>query len=183
MLRKLLLAAALAASAATLAACGGDGDTARPEAGGNPTDRAFVAKMIPHHESAVEMAEIAQERGKSPFVKGLADDIVRTQNAEISVMRREDDGLETAGVEVGSLGVPEHMTGMDGDLAMLRSAQDFDREFMEMMIPHHQGAIEMARAQLAKGADPELRKIAQDVVAAQEREIGEMREQLGDASS
>ena len=175
-----LLPAALLAGAVARAACGdGDGSSEgakRP----NGTDRAFVAAMVPHHESAVEMAEIAQERGRSPFVKKLAEDIIRTQNAEILVMRREDEALETAGVKRGELGVPEHMTGMDGEPADLRAAQDFDKEFLTMMIPHHEGAIEMARAELGEGGDRELREIAGAIIEAQDREITEMRRQLGD---
>ena len=175
-----LLPAILAVGALTLAACGDDEGSSGQAKSGNGTDRAFVAAMIPHHESAVDMAEIAQERGQSEFVKNLAEDIIRTQNDEIAVMRREDEGLETAGVKTGSLGVPEHMTGMDGDPAELRTAEDFDTAFLQMMIPHHEGAIEMAKVELDKGGDRELLDVADAVVKAQEREITEMREQLGD---
>jgi uncharacterized protein (DUF305 family) len=62
-----------------VAGCGSDENSGSGEsAGGNGTHRAFVAGTIPHHESAVEMAEIARQRGESEFVKQLADDIVRT---------------------------------------------------------------------------------------------------------
>lgn len=181
-LRKIL--PALAVAGALLGAGCGDsdssGDSASPAAGGNPVDRAFVADMIPHHESAVQMAQIAQRRGSSDFVKKLADDIVKTQNAEISAMRAADRRLKSAGVEQGSLGVPEHMMGMDDDPASLKSATPFDRAFIEMMIPHHEGAIAMAKAEKAKGGDSELKKLADDIIAAQQREIAEMREHLGE---
>ena len=108
-------------------------------------DRAFVAAMVPHHESAVEMAEIAERRGQSEFVKTLAADIIRTQNAEISTMRAEDSKLADEGAKPGSLGVPEHMMGMEDDPTMLNDAKPFDREFLRMMIPHHQGAVTMAK--------------------------------------
>lgn len=55
--------------------------------------------MIPHHESAIEMAEVAHDRGESRFVKQLADDIVGTQNSEIETLRAQDAELEEAGVE------------------------------------------------------------------------------------
>src|SRR5688500_1628420 len=135
------LVALAAAGALALAGCGEDESSGgAASSGGNGTDRAFVADMIPHHESAGEMAKIAQQRGGSAFVKELADDIVSTQTAEISTLRREDEALENAGVEEGSLGVPEHATGMDDDPAELKGASPFDQPFLEMMIPHHEGA-------------------------------------------
>ena len=60
-------------------------------------------------------------------------------------MRREDEVLDTAGVKPTSLGVPEHKQGMDDDPAKLRTADPFDEAFLGMMIPHHEGAIEIAR--------------------------------------
>jgi len=179
-MRTKTLAALAAASALALAACGSDsegqasGDAAPA---GNGADRAFAAAMIPHHESAVQMAEIARERGRSPFVKQLAADIIRTQRAEIATLRREDGQLARAGIERGDLGVEHSMMGMDMDPAMLEDASPFDREFIAMMIPHHEGAVTMAEAQLAKGQDPELRRLAREIVRAQEREISAMRAQ------
>ena len=158
------------AAAIVLAGCGGEDP-------GNATDRAFAAEMVPHHESAVDMAEIALERGESPFVKRLAADIVRTQKAEIETLRREDAELADAGVQKGKLGVPGHMMGMDGDTAMLKTAEPFDAAFIEMMIPHHEGALVMAEAQLEKGSDPELQTLAREIMAAQKREIADMRKQ------
>ena len=180
---KTLLAFA-AAAALAVAGCGNDdtGD-ATSGGGGNGVDRAFVADMIPHHQSAIEMAEIARERGESEFVKQLAGDIITTQREEIATLRREDEGLEMAGVERGSLGVADHMKGMDDDPAMLEKADPFDAAFLKMMIPHHEGAIEMAKAELAKGEDPELKELAQEIIDAQRREIADMRKHLGDTGS
>ena len=178
MIRK-LLPTVLAAGVLLFAACGDDDAGSGSEStAGNGTDRAFVRDMVPHHESAIEMAKMAQERGESAFVKQLADDIIRSQEAEIVELKREDESLENAGVEVGSLEMGHDMMGMDGDMSKLESADPFDPEFLKMMIPHHEGAIEMAKVELEKGKDPELRKIAQQIIDAQEREISEMREQL-----
>ena len=180
MTKRKILGALVASGALAVAGCGDDESSSSGEsAGGNGTDRAFVAAMIPHHESAVEMAKIAQQRGESAFVKELADDIVSTQTEEISTLRREDEALDIAGVKKGSLGVPEHAMGMDDDPAELKSAKPFDKAFLEMMIPHHVGAIEMAKAEQAKGKDPELKALAGEIITAQEREINEMREHLG----
>jgi uncharacterized protein (DUF305 family) len=169
---------AIAAAILTLAVAGCGSDDSKSAAGGNGVDRAFARAMIPHHESAVEMAEIAQERGESEFVKQLADDIVGTQNAEIETLRAQDAELEQAGVEPGDLDVDEHMMGMEGDPSALQSADPFDPEFIDLMMPHHEGAIEMARVELDEGADPELKALAEDIIDAQQREIDEMREHI-----
>ena len=176
-----MLAAVVAAGALAVVGCGGDGSstTSASTAKGNGTDRAFVSAMVPHHQSAVDMANIARERGQSAFVKQLADDIVSTQSEEIATLRREDAALESAGVKRGSLDVPEHAMGMDDDPAELRTAQPFDEAFLQMMLPHHVGAVEMAKAELAKGQDPELKALAQQIIDAQRREIREMRQHLG----
>lgn len=178
------LAALAAGAALALAGCGdGEGGSARSGGAGNGVDRAFVADMIPHHEGAIDMAELAQERGESTFVKQLADDIIASQREEIATMRREDEALEKAGIARGSLGMPEHMKGMDHDASELKDAKDFDRAFIEMMIPHHQGAVEMVKVELAKGEDPELRELAQKISDAQQREIVAMRKHSGDSGS
>ena len=171
----------LAVGSLALAGCGSDDDESgsSSSAKGNGTDRAFVAAMIPHHESAVQMAEIAKQRGETEFVKNLADDIIRTQNEEIATLRREDEALETAGVKAGKLDMPDHMMGMDGDMKELQTADPFDKAFIDMMIPHHEGAVTMAKEEIAKGGDPELKALAQEIVSAQEREIKEMKAHLG----
>lgn len=179
-LRK-LLPALVATGALIVAGCGDDNKSGSDsKSGGNGTDRAFASDMAIHHESAIEMAKIAQDRGESTFVKELADDIIKTQTEEIKVFSREDEGLDTAGIKVGSLGVAEHMKGMDGEPATLKRADPFDAAFLKMMIPHHEGAIEMAKAEIAKGADRELKAIASDIIGVQTREIAEMRKHLGD---
>jgi uncharacterized protein (DUF305 family) len=173
-----LLAAVAAGLMLAVAGCGSDESESASSAGGNGVDRAFAAQMIPHHESAIEMAKIAQNRGKSAFVKDLADDIVRTQSDEIDILRAQDAELERAGVKPGDLGMSEDMMGMKDDPAMLEDADPFDPKFIEMMIPHHQGAVAMAKVERDKGADPELKSLAQDIIDAQEREISAMRKHV-----
>jgi len=176
------LLALVGVGALLVAGCGGDDGAAdsAATAPGNPIDRAFIADMIPHHESAVEMAQIAQRRGSSTFVKQLAEDIIRSQNAEIATMRARDRVLADAGVERGSLGMSQQMMGMDHDAGSLHTAKPFDAAFLRMMIPHHEGAVVMSNAELERGKDARLKALAREIIAAQQREIREMREQLGD---
>jgi uncharacterized protein (DUF305 family) len=166
------IAALVTAVGIAIAGCGSDGASDR--VAGNGTDRAFVAAMIPHHESAVQMAAIAGGRAESDFVKELASNITDTQTDEIELMRKQDAELKNAGVTPGKLGVEPHMMGMDQEPASLAKAQPFDAAFIKMMIPHHEGAVAMAREELDKGKDPELRELAQNIVDTQQREIDQM---------
>ena len=167
-----------------LGACGGDGspsDNTAQNAAGNGIDRAFVGDMIPHHRSAVQMAKIAAQRGQSTFVKNLAQDITGTQNAEITTLRAIGSRLDAAGIKPKSLGVAEHEMGMDMSISQLRSADPFDRAFIDMMIPHHQGAIRMARVELAKGSDAKSKQLATAIIEAQAREIRAMNKHRAEA--
>jgi len=181
---KKLVPLLLATGALIVAGCGDGSSTGKgaSSTAGNAVDRAFVAGMVPHHQSAVQMATIANRRGQSAFVTGLAQNIVRTQNSEIAAMLRADKTLAAAGVAKGSLGVPEHMMGMNGDVASLNTAKPFDKAFLRMMIPHHEGALVMAKAELAKGKDPKLKTLAQNISTGQQRELAAMRTHLGSSA-
>lgn len=183
MFKPVRLMTLIAASAMILAGCGGsesgDGDGGGAS-GGLALDRAFAAEMIPHHKSAVEMATIAQERGESAFVRRLAENILTSQSAEIKTLEAAEARLAEAGTEMGSLGLPDHAMGMDGDVESLRTAEPFDKAFLEMMIPHHESAVEMAKIEIAKGSDPDLKALAEEILAAQSEEITQMREHLGE---
>jgi uncharacterized protein (DUF305 family) len=195
-IRRGVLAALIAAGSLALAACGESASEGASEGGssdagsnsppppkGNGTDRAFATLMIPHHESAVEMAEIGLQRAESLFVRDLSRNIIRTQNAEIAQLRRAAQALEEAGVEKTSLGLSRSQMGMNHDASALEKATKFDRRFISMMIPHHEGAITMARAQLADGADAKLTTLAEDIITAQQGEIIEMLKHLENPSA
>ena len=163
-----------------VAGCGEDDTDAGGTSGssqtapGNGADRAFAGSMIPHHRSAVEMAEVAKDQSGRDEITELADAIISTQTAEIERLTAVDRTLEDAGVEPGDLGLAEHETGMGDDASMLARAEPFDREFIDMMIAHHQGAVRMARAVLEQGQNQELRELAAAIEDAQASEIDEM---------
>jgi uncharacterized protein (DUF305 family) len=167
--------AAMMLAAATLAvglnACGGD--DASPSAA-NGTDRAFAEAMIPHHRSAVDVAETAKSKSEHAETKKLAASIVTAQNAEIRKMRAAVTRFEAEGIQATSLGMSDLEMGMARDASMLEDLRPFDREFIDLMIPHHQGAIRMARVELERGKDQEMRDLAKAVIDAETREIDEM---------
>jgi uncharacterized protein (DUF305 family) len=162
--------------ALVLASCGGGNSSTNSGSSStaNASDRAFATAMIPHHRSAVAMAQIAETEASHPEIKRLAKSIVTSPNTEITQMNAAVRRFEKAGIKEGDLGVPDHAMGMEDDPAALETAEQFDREFIDMMIPHHQGAIRMARAERKMGKDPEMLKLAKAIEAAQTREIDQM---------
>jgi uncharacterized protein (DUF305 family) len=178
--RRIARAAALAAVALMAAA------PAAAHAKITPVDRAFVREMIPHHRMAVDMAEMAEMQATHARLKTLAASIVEDQNAEIREMRAIAKRLKVKPLPSGheeheammrdaeTLGLTMEQMGMDMDMDELDGARPFDRTFIDMMITHHQGAIRMARTELAKGTSAQLRKMARSIVAAQKREITQM---------
>lgn len=176
---KTLLAAAVAVLAAialvvVIAATGGGDD--KTSAAGNATDAAFIADMTAHHQGAIETAKVARNRGEHPQVRAMAGDVISAQQSEISVMGHIRDDMHAMGMDDGGhMGMSQHDMGMDLDMDMLRDAKPFDRAFIDMMVPHHEGAIRMAREELDKGKQPALHKMAKDIIAAQTREIAQMK--------
>ncbi|HYI37182.1 MAG TPA: DUF4396 domain-containing protein [Thermoleophilaceae bacterium] len=132
---------------------------------GQMSERAFLTEMTAHHQSAIRTGHQAQERGQSRFVRGLGADILRTQAAEVRQMRALYRRL------VGGEMPSERMH--DGVPARLARARDFDRAFVDHMIPHHVDAVRMSRE--VRTDDRELRALAAAIVTAQRREIAAMR--------
>jgi uncharacterized protein (DUF305 family) len=168
-----LLAGALAL---VVAACGGSDDSGSGSGGkpGNGADLAFIDAMVAHHESAIAMARIAKRRGTHQQLTQLADDIVVSQDHEIGQMRDSKEPLIVAGVKKGALGTPGSTGGIGTDAAMLKHAKPFDREFIDVMVSHHQRAIRLARVELDQGRNADLKRIAQAIVDGQAEEIEQM---------
>jgi uncharacterized protein (DUF305 family) len=179
------LAAALAlVLGAGVGACGED----QSSRASDQSQRVFLEAMVPHHQSAVEMARVARRRAEHPEVAELAKAIVSAQMREIGQMRRlhqrlfGEPLLENADAHA-QLGLSPEAAGMmhgDDAVARLRRKEPFDRAFIDAMIPHHQGAIRMARTILAQGGDTEIVRLAATVVRAQAQEIREMNQWRAD---
>jgi len=157
-----------------VAACGG-GEKADPQ-------QAFLQSMVPHHSSAVDMAEVAETEAQTEFVKNLASDITRSQSEEIAQMgqiheRMFDAPLKPdmgAHMALGLSAQEAGMNHMDG-ANTIRGKKPFDRAFVDEMVPHHEGATRMAEAVLAETDDRQLRKLGEGIIAAQRKEIAEMK--------
>lgn len=164
--------------------------TPKPSADAAAVDKAFVRQMIPHHQMAVDMAELAEKRGEHEEVKQLATDIISAQSkeiAELEAIAKEldvtpakpmgDSGSMEHGdmaADAKALGLSMNEMGMSMNMGSLERAEPFDKAFIAEMTPHHEGAIAMANAQLAGGKNADLKKIATAIIAAQEKEISEM---------
>ncbi len=164
-----------------LAACGGDDEGGAP-GNAESAERAFLTGMVHHHETAIEMAQIAQERGESQFVSELSSDIISTQEQEIEQMRsiysRLFEGtLEPDPMAHDGLGLSAEEAGMTHTPATnsaLEQANPFDRAFADEMVPHHTGAVRMAEVILEESDDEEITELAEGIVETQEREIADM---------
>lgn len=152
--------------------------------GNSQIDRHFIEQMIPHHEDAIIMAESALEKAKRSEIKKLAEDIKRTQSEEIEKMKgwyKDWFGTDVPQTNIqtgmGMMATRMHggMMGDDTDIEKIKNASDFDKAFIEEMIPHHQMAVMMAQM-LGRGTSrEEMKDLAQDIIDAQTKEINDMR--------
>lgn len=188
--RKLIASCGVAA--VLLGACGGSGagtsaDTAQatPSLGFDDDDVMFAQMMIPHHEQAIELSDIALDPtvDASEDVRRLASAIKAAQDPEIDEMKAM---LSEWGASIEMDPDRDHSEMMDGmlttdelaALSILRGAT-FDRAWMEAMIRHHEGAVSMARDVLSDGVNTEMRALASAIESAQTTEIVEMQTLLG----
>ena len=156
----------------------------------SPIDQHFIEQMIPHHEDAITMAKSAQVNAKRPEVKKLAENIIDSQSSEITQMKdwymswfgkSVPDGSQVMnqhGMRVESNSTHMGMMGDTSDMTSLENADDFDRAFVQGMIPHHQMAVMMANMLKGGTQRPEMKKLADDIVSAQTDEIELMRQWL-----
>ncbi|GIF42342.1 DUF305 domain-containing protein [Actinoplanes xinjiangensis] len=200
-LRRGLLAGAAVTTALLLSACGGgDHETAADtgmnhgaapaatsaaaSAGAtfNDADVMFAQMMIPHHQEAVEMAAMADGRAASAQVKDLAAKIKAAQQPEIDTMTGWLTAWGRAPMPDMSGGMDHGMPGdmSDADMAALYDAKGaaFDKQFLTLMVEHHEGAVEMGQEQVAKGSNPEAKALAAKIITDQQAEIATMKQLL-----
>ncbi|WP_406263792.1 DUF305 domain-containing protein [Streptomyces sp. NBC_00191] len=190
---------AVTAAALLLAACGssdtsGAGhegrnsaatqeSTKQPAAGVfNDADVTFAQSMIVHHQQALEMSKLADGRASDDEIKTLAGQIEKAQVPEIKTMQSwltswgkpESSGMDHGGMNHGGGSMPGMMS--EKDMADLTAAKGkgFDRKFAELMIAHHNGAIDMAKDEQKTGRDAAAKKLADDVIKNQSTEVKQL---------
>lgn len=141
-----------------------------------PDDLAFIELMVPHHQLAVDMAHLAEQKAVHGELKGMARDIAWAQADEINRMNiwRQELASITPGIASGGQGMDPHMMGMDIDLNMLATSPNFDRDFLQAMLPHHQSAIDMSKSAFPNLKKAEVRDLANDIITTQQTEIDRM---------
>lgn len=148
-----------------------------------PFDRQFIDMMVPHHEGAVAMAQIALKRGQHHQIHTLARAIIGAQNQEIRQMKAwrkawygsaHTPAMANMGMLPG-MKMNMAMMNMTGAVHHLRSAKPFDKAFIDAMIPHHLSAVVAARLELQHGMHTQLKVLARNIIADQQREIREMK--------
>ena len=157
-------------------------DNGQNEMMGN-IDQHFIEQMIPHHQGAIEMAELAQERATQPEIKTLAGSIIKSQSEEIEQMKswyKDWYGTEVPEEENESMGMGRGMMrggmmGNQNDIESLKNADNFDKAFIEEMIPHHQMAVMMANMLTQGTKKEEMKTLAQNIIDAQTKEVNDMR--------
>ncbi|RYV49704.1 DUF305 domain-containing protein [Pengzhenrongella frigida] len=152
----------------------------------NDADVIFTQNMVVHHEGAIVMANLAGRTASTAEVKTLADRIAAAQEPEILEMQSwlatwgeqsaadaDMGGMDMGGMDMGGLSQEEAMTELNAE-----TGAEFDRRFLDLMIEHHRGAIEMSQAELAAGVNPQALELAQTIIDAQKAEITEMEQLL-----
>lgn len=151
----------------------------------NDDDVMFAQMMIPHHEQAIEMSDIALDPtvGAGDVVKSLATRIKGAQDPEINTMKGFLTSWKKPLTMDGSMNHSDMMSGMLSaeDITKLSTLRgtEFDRAWIEGMIAHHEGAIEMASDVLKDGKNAAVRTLANTITSGQDAEITEMKELLG----
>jgi len=202
----LVALSAAAAAVLTLSACGtnsggmnpgnngGSGGMNRgmnpsgsPAAGApNNAEVAFTSNMIPYHAQAAVMANMANAQATNPKLKQLATTMMATQQPQLKAMSEQMTrwGMPVPamgnGQDMGSMGAAGNGMVTSAQMGALRKARGagFDRMWLQTMIKHHQGAVAISRAELAKGSNPDNKKLAQAIIDAQSAEITQMKSMM-----
>ena len=178
-----------ATASATSAAAPGTAASAAQASATNSADADFVMMMIPHHFQALVLSGLVEDGGSDAEVRALAERIEIEQNGEILMMQgwESSHGLEVTDAEEAyqeMLQDPEMVEEMGmatpAELEDLSSAQGTaaDLLFLQLMIKHHQGAINMLLDVITNGSDPQMQEWALDMLSVQTVQVDMMQQML-----
>jgi uncharacterized protein (DUF305 family) len=149
-------------------------------------DLRFIDAMILHHQGAVAMAKEVRQKSTRLKLKQLANEIIQAQEKEIAQMQQwrkawYPNAGEQAMAWHSQMGhmmamSPEQMKAMQMDMNLGKSDAEFDLRFLNAMIPHHEGALTMAKDVLNKSQRPEIKQLAETIIASQQKEIDQMKQ-------
>jgi len=148
-----------------------------PNAASAPYDLQFIDTMTHHHQGAVEMAQMALKKSQNAELKTFAQKIIDDQQKEIAQMKAWREKWYAGKAPAKNMemsGMMDSMKMMAGDGMKKMEAmtgKDFDIHFLDMMTPHHAGAVTMAKEALTKAEQPEIKTLANQIIKAQEAEI------------
>lgn len=165
-------------------------ETADVTEGANPDDVMFAQMMIPHHEQAVVMADLAAGRAEDTQLLALAAEIKGAQDPEIELMASWLDqwGVprlsgDEAMMSHGSHGMAGMLSEAQLDALASTDGSTFDALFAQYMIEHHEGAVAMAEEVLARGSHPAVAALAREIIVTQQKEIVQLRAFLSGAET
>ena len=153
-----------------------------PNAATAPYDLQFLDTMAAHHQGAVEMAEMVLKKSNNAELKTFAQKIIDDQKKEIAQMKEWREKWyagKPRAMNMEMPGMSDSMKMMMGDGMKKMEAmagKDFDIHFLDMMTPHHAGAVTMAKEALQKAEHAEIKTLANNIIKAQEEEIKKMNE-------
>ncbi|HRN96127.1 MAG TPA: DUF305 domain-containing protein [Candidatus Levybacteria bacterium] len=149
-------------------------------------DQYFIQQMIPHHEDAIIISKLAEQHAQRPEIQQLAKTIIADQSNEIHEMEElykkwYNKNLPQGHSDMHHHGVSESsemhmgMIGTNDDITRMTESEDFDKAYIEHMIPHHQMAVMMADLVKAGTTRGEIKTRANTIITAQTKEIDQMR--------
>ena len=152
----------------------------------NDADVMFLQMMYPHHAQAVDMAKLVPSRSQSQQVITLAQNIEKAQAPEMTQMTalltsfgKPAPSAEMSGHDMpGMGGMPGMMSAEQMNNLTGLSGKAFDQAWLQMMIDHHSGAVDMSNTELRDGTNADTKKLAQAIIANQQAEIAQMRGML-----
>lgn len=150
-------------------------------------DLRFIDAMIPHHRGAIDMANEALQKSKRTEIKSLAQNIIKAQNREENELMRKwrkawyPNASDTSIAYNSQMGHSMPMSAEQKSAMMMKvdlgaADNEFDLRFLNAMIPHHEGAIVMAKDALNKAKHPELKQLANEIATSQQTEIDQMKQ-------